>query len=127
MQNGIDEFCIPEIDIERADGMMISLIAADVCKASCFYRDAYEGGAVFVLLSGAGIDRQLPFDLSGLLKSFTDLASRYDLNHRNVLLSYLRMKGLPFVEDGAMVTGKLESGEEIRMEFSDSGGIVSLN
>ena len=43
------------------------------------------------------------------------------------MLSYLRMKGLPFVEDGAMITGKLESGEEIRMEFNDSGGIVSLN
>ena len=127
LENGIEEFCVPEVDIERADGMMISLIAAEVCKASCYYRDSYEGGAVFVLLSGAGIDRQPPFELSGFLRSFTDLASRYDLNHRNVVRSYLRMKGLPLVEDGAMIIGKLESGEEIRMEFDGSGGILSLN
>jgi hypothetical protein len=127
LKNSIEEFCLPEVDIGRADGMMISLIAAEVCKASCYYRDAYEGGAVFVLLSGAGIDRQPPFELSGFLRSFTDLASRYDLNHRNMLRSYLRIKGLPFVEDGAMIIGKLESGEEIRMEFDGSNGILSLN
>lgn len=127
LKNGIEEFCIPEVDIERADGMKISLIAAEVCKASCYYGDAYEGGSVFVLLSGASIDRQPPFELSGFLRAFTDLASRYDVNHRNALLAYLRIKGLPFVEDGAMIAGKLESGEELRMEFSANGGIVSLN
>jgi hypothetical protein len=26
-----------------------------------------------------------------------------------------------------MIIGKLESGEEVRMEFDDSGGILSLN
>jgi len=126
-KNGIEEFCMPEVDIERADGMMISLIAAEVCNASCYYRDAYEGGAVFLLLSGAGIDRQPTFELSGFLRSFTELASRYDLNHRKTLLSYLRAKGLPFVEDGVVITGKLGSGEEIRMEFDASGRIDSLN
>jgi len=125
LKNNIEEFCIPEVDIERADGMKISLIAAEVCKASCYYRDAYEGGSAYVLLSGAGIDRQPPFELSGFLRAFTDLASRYDLNHRNMVQFYLRKKGLPFVEDGAMIIGKLESGEEIRMEFNSSGGILS--
>lgn len=43
LEQGIEEFSLPEVDIERADGMMISLIAAEICKASCFYRDAYEG------------------------------------------------------------------------------------
>jgi hypothetical protein len=127
LKNAIEEFFRPEIDIERADGMMISLIAAEVCKASCYYRDSYEGGAVFALLSGAGIDRQLPFELSGFLSAFTELASCYDLNHRNTVLSYVRIKGLPFVEDGAKLIGKLESGEEFRMEFGGSGNIVSMN
>lgn len=127
LKNGIEEFYIPEVDIQRADGMMISLIAAEVGKASCFYRDAYEGGAVFVLLSGTGIDRQPDFELSGFLRSFANIVSLYDFNHRNALLSYLRIKGLPFVEDSAMITGRLGSGEEIRMAFSSSGGIMSLN
>lgn len=127
LKQGLEEFCMPEVDIERADGMMISLIACEVCKASCYYQDAYEGGAVFVLLSGSGIDRQPAFELSGFLRAFTDLASRYNFNHRNALLSYFRLKGLSFVEHGAFVTGKLESAEEIVMEFSGSGGVISLN
>jgi len=126
-ENDLEEFSLPEVDIEHADGMMISLIAAQVCKASCYYRDAYEGGAVFVLLTGAGIDRQPPFELSGFLRAFTELVSRYDLNHRNVLLSYFPMKGLPFVEDGDMIVGKLESGEELRMTFDRNGSMMTLN
>ncbi len=124
VENGVEAFCRPEVDIVQADGMMISLIAAEVCKASCYYRDAYEGGAAFVLLSGAAIDRQPPFELSGFMRAFNDLVSRYDLNHRNTVLSYFRTKGLPCVENAAMITGKLESGEELRMEFDSNGGIL---
>lgn len=126
-ENDLEEFSMPAVDIERADGMMLSLIAAEVCKASCYYRDAYEGGSVFVLLAGAGIDRQPPFELTGFLRAFTELVSRYDLNHRNVLRSYFPMKGLSFVEDGDMITGKLESGEELRMTFDGSGNLMTLN
>ncbi len=126
-EKGIDEFSLPEVDIERADGTMISLIAAEVCKASCYYRDVYEGGAVFVLLSGAVIDRQPEFELSGFMRSFTELVSRYDFNHRNAVLSYLRIKMLSFIEDGERITGKLGSGEELRMEFSSSGSVRSIN
>ncbi len=124
-KNGVGAFRMPAVDIVRADGMMISLIAAEVCKASCYYRDVYEGGAAFVLLFGAAIDRQPAFELSGFMRAFNDLVSRYDLDHRNTVLSYFRAKGLPFVEDGAIITGKLESGEELRMEFDRNGGILA--
>jgi len=80
-----------------------------------------------VLLSGAAIDRQPSFDLPGFVNAFTDLASRYDLNCQNALRSYLQKKDLPFEEEGSVISGKLETGEEVRLQFNASGGIVLLN
>jgi hypothetical protein len=123
----VREFCSPSIDLNRADGQMISLIASEVCKASCYYRDPYEGGAIYVLLFDKSIDAQPPFDLAGLSQKLSDLISLYEFNHRNALLSYFRMKGLSPVETGSTVTCELGSGEQLSAEFDDSNRITSLN
>jgi hypothetical protein len=121
------EFCLPSIDLNRADGQMISLIASEVCKASCYYRDPYEGGALYVLLFDKDIDAEPPLDLAGLSRNFLDLISLYEFNHRNALLSYFRMKGLSPVETGSKVICELESGERMSAEFDDSGRLKLLN
>jgi drug/metabolite transporter (DMT)-like permease len=52
-KEGLQEFTLPSVDLDRADGTMLSLIASEVCKASGYYRDPYEGGALFLLLFAA--------------------------------------------------------------------------
>ena len=103
------------------------MIAAEVCKASCYYQDAYEGGAVFLLLFDRIIDNQPSFDRARLLLRMSDLFSRYDLDHRNTLLSYLRHKELPFTEQGALLAFELESKEQVQVEFDQSGRLTSFN
>jgi len=34
---GIREFISPAVDLDRADGRVLSMIAAELCRASCFY------------------------------------------------------------------------------------------
>jgi hypothetical protein len=126
-KHDVHDFCSPSVDLNRADGQMISLIASEVCKASCYYRDPYEGGAIYFLLFDKGIDSQPSFNLRGMTRKLSDLISLYDFNHRNALFSYFRMKGLSPVENGSMVTCELGSGEQMSAEFDDSGRIVSLN
>lgn len=121
------EFRSPSVDLNRADGQIISLIASEVCNASCYYRDPYEGGAVYVLLFDKSIDAQPPLDLAGLSRKLSDLISLYEFNHRNALLSYFRMKGLSPVETGSKVICELESGEQMSAEFDDSGRLKLLN
>ncbi len=124
---GINEFSVPSVDLDDADGQAISLIASEVCKASCYYQDTYEGGALFLLLFGKEIDRQPSFDVAGLIRHFSHLISFYELNHRNALLSYFRLKGLSYAEQGPVIAGELESGEDIRVKFDLKGSAISIN
>ena len=67
----IREFMMPSVDLNGADGHAISLIATEVCRASCYYRDPYEGGTVYVLIFGKTIDEQPPLDFSRLSPQYT--------------------------------------------------------
>ncbi len=123
----VPEFTIPSLDLDRADGHTVSLVAAHVCSASCFYREVFEGGAVYILLFDNRIDAQFPFDRERLLRSLRDLFSRYELNHRHAVISYLQLKGLPFSESGPSITFFLQSREQLRLEFDPQGILTSVD
>jgi hypothetical protein len=127
LREGVQEFTRPSLDLDKADGHVLSMIASEVCRASCYHRDAYEGGSAFLLLYGKLIDAQPLFDLSRLSSRFLDLISRYEINHRNALLSYLRIRGLSIAEQGSTITAELGSGERLSAEFDNAGRLTQLN
>jgi hypothetical protein len=124
---GVQEFTLPAVDLHKADGHVLSMIACELCKASCYFRDAYDGGSAFFLLYDKLIDAQPVFDLSRLSRRFLDLITRHDLNHRNTLLSYLRIRGLPYEEKGTAITCELDSGERLSAEFDSADRLTMLN
>jgi hypothetical protein len=124
---GIPEFTMPSVDLDRADGHAIAMIAAEVCKASCYYLDSYEGGALSLLIFDKIIDSQPSFDRQHLLIRLADLLSRYDLNNRIAVLSYLTGKGLSPVEQRNMINCELESGERLIAEFDEAGRLIVVN
>lgn len=126
-RENIREFSLPSVDLNRADGHAIALISAQVCNASCFYRDDYEGGAAFLLLFDERIDSQPSFDRARLFQRFSEFIALSELNHRNVFVSYLSMKGLCPVEKGSLITCELETGERVLAEFDDTGRVAMLN
>lgn len=126
-RENIREFSLPSVDLGQADGLAISLVSTQICNASSFYRDAYEGGAAFVLLFDERIDRQPSFDRARLFQQFSEFVSRTELNHRNLLLSYFLLKGLYPSEKGALITCELETGELVLAEFDGRGRALTLN
>jgi hypothetical protein len=124
---GIPECTIPSVDLEKADGYTLSLIASEVCAASCYYQDSYDGGASFLLLFGGELEQLPGFDVAGLSRQFSNLIALYELNHRNALMSYLRQKSLPFAEQGTTIKFELESAEQVSAEFSPDGVLKSIN
>lgn len=126
-KEGLQELTLPAVDLDRADGTMLSLIASEVCMASGYYRDPYEGGALFLLLSGVALDDQLVFDRAGLIRQMSDLASRYDLDHRSTLLSYFRTRGITAAEAGDTVSAELANGERLVAIFDAVGQIRTIN
>ena len=123
----IPELSLPSVDLNRADGTMLALIASEVCKASGYYRDPYEGGALFLLLHGVALDDRQVFDRPGLVRQLADLSARYDFNHRNALVSYFRNKGIPCSETGNAISAELANGERIIADFDDAGRVRSIN
>jgi hypothetical protein len=126
-KEGLPELTLPSLDLDRADGTMLSLIASEICSASGYYRDHYEGGALFLLLSGITLDEQQGFDRQGLIRQLADLASRYDFDHRNALRSYLRAKDIPLTETGDTLGAELATGERLIAEFDPAGRIRTIN
>ncbi len=125
--NNVPECLAPSVDLNRADGNVLSTIASEVCRASCYYRDSYEGGALFLLLFSREIDRQPSFGADELTRAFASLISMHDFNHRNAFRSYLQLKNLPHSEHASFIAGELESGEDVRANFDASGRVVTLN
>ena len=126
-KEGLQELTIPSLDLDRADGTMLSLIASEVCSASGYYRDAYQGGTVFLLVQGIALDDQLVFDRAGLILQLRDLAARYDFNHRHALLSYFHSRGLIATDARGTVNAELASGERVIVEFEQSGHVRTIN
>lgn len=120
----VPEATEPAVDLDRADGRMLAMIAAEVCRASCFYRDAYEGGALFLLLSGSAIDGQPSLDAQQLSRHLRTLSQEHEINPRQALLAYLRARGLSVEERDASVTCRLGNGEQFLMEFDDQGRLL---
>jgi len=127
LRKGIQEFTLPAIDLHKADGHVLSMIASELCHASCYFQDVYEGGSAYLLLFDKRIDNQIAFDLSRLSRRFLDVISRHELNHRKTLRSYLRIKRLPLSENGPTITCELDSGERLSAEFDDAGLLTRLN
>ena len=126
-REGIREFTSPSIDLNAVDGTALSLISVGVSASSCYYRDAYEGGAAFLLLSDRAIDARPSFDSARLSRRYLDLLSRYDLDHRNTLLSYFRGKAFSPDESGSEITCELDSGETVHAVFEATGRLKLLN
>ena len=126
-QNNLEEFTLPSIDLDRADGTMFSLIASEVCSASCYYRDQYEGGSLFVLLTGRAITGQPGFDRAGLVRRFRDLTTLYEFDHRKALSAYFRSKNLPWSQANMIGSGELANGERLVAEFNEKGRLRSIN
>jgi len=124
---GLQEYVRPSLDLNQADGTILSLIATEVCNAGCFYRDHYEGGALFILLYGAEIAAQAPYDRRELVRNFDDLIERYDFNHRNALLAYFRANGIDAAETKDTVSATLPGGEHLIAEFDAAGKLAAVN
>ena len=125
--NGMSGLTRPSLDLEEADGLLLSVVATEVCKASAFLAEHYEGGALYLLLFSPEIDRQPGFDRQTLVRSLRDLLERYDLSSRGLLLSYVEGRGLPHALTGNTLNAQLESGERLVAEFDAAGKIITVN
>lgn len=126
LREGVPEATDPYVDLDRADGRMLTMVSAEVCGASSFYRDPYDGGALFLLLSGSAIDGQPPLNGQRLAFHLRSLSQEHEIDPRRALLAYFRARGITPAERGSAVSCRLASGEPFFMEFDEEGRMLLL-
>lgn len=126
-QEGLNDVSRPSVDLDLADGTMLSAVATTFCKASAFYRDPYEGGALYLLLFSRDIDRQPDLNRTGLIRILGELVAMFDLDLKNVVRSYFLAKGLPCSESAETVNAQMATGERVILEFDDNASKVMIN
>ncbi len=124
----IPELLSPSLDLSRTDGNMLASVASMLCDATAFYRDHYEGGALFMLLyCERSLLQKYSFDRAGILSRLHDLAQIYHADFPNILLSYFQERRLPVEKSGDQISGELMTGERIIADLDQQGRILLLN
>jgi hypothetical protein len=123
----IPELTAPELRIGPIDGHYLSLIASGLLSASSYYRISYEGGAVYVLITGSDVTAQLGFDVMSLTNGITTLISKYEFNHREAVSSYFNLTGKPLLDREGQYLGSLLNGELVEIEFDHLDRLVNIS
>jgi len=125
-KSGIHELVQPEIELGTISGHHFALIAVGVCGAAAYYRGAYDGGAVYVLLYDP--DKKILRDESMVRMStvFLDLIRQIELEHKSAFRYYAQSRGLDITEAGNTVVCKKDNRDVFRATFDSLGRLTEL-
>jgi len=125
-QSGIQELVQPEIDLGAISGHHFALIASGVCDAAAYYRGAYDGGAVYVLLYDP--EKKILRDDSMVRMStvYLDLIHQIELEHKSAFRYYARARGLDVTETGGTVVCRKDNRDVFRATFDSHGRLTEL-
>ena len=125
-ESGIHELVQPEIELGTISGHHFALIAVGVCSAAAYYRGAYDGGAVYVLLYDP--EKKVSRDDSMVRMStvFVDLIRQIELEHKSAFRYYAKAKGLEIIEAGNRVVCRKDNRDVFRATFDSRGRLAEL-
>jgi hypothetical protein len=123
---GIQELVQPELELGPISGHHLALIASGVCDAAAYYRGAYEGGAVYVLVYDPA--KMILRDDSTLRMSrvFVDLISQIELEHKPAFRYYAEARGFNISEADNTVVCRKDNRDVFRAIFDSQGRLAEL-
>ncbi len=89
----VPELTDAEMDLAQVTGHEIAMVASGICRADCYYRGPYAGGAVFVLIDAPIVRQHSDTSPLHLISVFNQLISTFAMDHRRALVAYLIYKG----------------------------------
>lgn len=124
-QTGVPELRERSCSQEDADGHMMALIASGLNPDCCYYRGAYEGGALYFLVCDAPnvVTQQVAPERA--ITVLTEVISQFDVDHRQMAHSFLETQGFDVTEGTLAVVAKRADGS-IEIRFDSAGRIVKI-
>jgi len=124
---GIQELIQPEIKLGKISGHHLALIASGVCDAAAYYRGAYDGGAVYVLLYDPGKMIVQDDSIVRMSRVFLDLICQIEMEHKPALRCYAQARGFDFSEADNTVVCRKDNREVLSATFDSLGRLAQLN
>lgn len=125
-REGVPELTAPELPLDAADGHRLSMVAAGITDADCYYRCPYQGGAMFVLLRAPAVRRAADASAVRFLTAFTQTISAFPLDHRAALAHYAAWKGWPTAPAADGMDVHAPDGTVIHATLDASGRLTNL-
>lgn len=122
---GLRELADPSLRLDHVDGHRLALVASGL-TGRAYYRGTYNGGAIFFHLEN------LPSRVQGAVppeKIFTVLGQvlqAFAVDHRTVVVSFLRQQGWRVDDTPAGVAGRHPDGSQVQVTLDHLGRISNL-
>ncbi len=125
---GIPEFTQPEVPFGPGlDGGRIAAVASGVCRAGCYFRAPYPGGAIFTLIKDAKFRRFVTRPLPRIKRVFPMFVSDTPVaDAQGFYVNYLAFYRLKVAVDGGRVTATLGSAEPLIAEFGPDRRFIRI-
>ncbi|MDR2271113.1 MAG: hypothetical protein LBF27_09445 [Sphingobacterium sp.] len=123
--NGIDLLHNNSFDFSKDELHLIGLIASGMFNTSAYYIADYGQGAMVVTIKSDFIDRQGKDDHHRILSVFPQLISQFEMNHKDALLNYLKVKGYHISGHDGQVFARKE-GNSITAVFDEQSRLLEL-
>lgn len=125
-ENKIDLLTVSEFKAEKSDLHLIGMIAAGMFDASGYYMADYGQGILLVTIKSDSIDKSRDDIPQSIPTVISRVISQLNVNHKNVLMNYLSIKGYDIAEEGNKITGK-KGGATIPAEFDEMGRLTKIS
>lgn len=111
---------------ELHSGHNLSMAAVGAAEKNvCYYRCPYNGGALFVQISGLPEGIFEPASLSEIAKQIVEIISSLYCDHRLLCAGFLHQNGYKFELTDNVITAN-DSSETLRIEFENLDGLYRI-
>lgn len=123
---GVSELVEPKFHLGSITDHMVAMLCAGLVKDSAYYRAPYGQGALFVLLGGLPVEVLARVSGPRVTTVVTELISQFDLDHRQMVKSFLDQQEFEIVDDQARLTA-VRADAHVQVEFDKAGRLTNIS
>jgi len=124
-KNKIDFLTESSFEIERDDMHYIGLIGLGLSESNGYYLGNYGAGTMCLTIESKEIENKFPNDHISIFRTFPQLISQFEINHKETFLNYLNQKGYEIEESEGEVIGISGNGK-VQAKFDKLERLTNL-
>lgn len=125
-QNQIKFLSEEKTSLSELSGHDVGMLASGCCGADAYYHGSYDGGAVVFLVYETPLQKLPDLPPQQIVLTIVSTLQSFDVEHRTMVLSFLKQLGCEVEESEHQIEGKLADEMKLIIGLDDSGRIVGV-